>query len=1367
MRIKKLVFSAMIMLLAIGLTGKNPENRQPNKQTEHKANYRDVCTNSESAIDQSINNVRARLLGGGDCWWNLVDGSYIVPKVDPASGQRPVSSIFAGSVWLGGIDPAGNLKLACQDYRNDARNDFWPGPLTNEGLTEAAVCKNWDRHFRVTGEEILKHLANLLEGDLNPENIPDGLRKWPAKGNPYFEEEYGFELPFESQGLAGFFDANDDLVYNPLDGDYPSIEIRGCPLDRYPDEMIFWIYNDYGGGAPHARTGGKAIQMEIQVQAFGYTTNDELNDMTFQRYKLINRATEPIDSCFFAMWIDADLGCASDDFIGCDTAKSLMYIYNQDNQDGDSGCSCAGNVATYCDKVPILGVDYFRGPLRQTIDSTGSIIEEEIGMSSFTYYNNGSIGNPPAGTQDPSSPGEYYNYITGSWKDGRPYTFGGTGYSLDPSAVKVNYAFFDPPKDPTGWSMCAANVPFGDRRTLQASGPFRLNPTAVNELIIGAPWIPDVGACPDVEKIFRADKFAQGLFDNCFDLLDGPTAPDVDWVEMNQQVVAVLSNSAISNNFKEGYKELDFLAPDSIYKKPPFDTARVQYKFEGYRIYQLQNPNVSASDYDDPDVARIVYQVDVRNNVSKIFNWEEIEGLTKDKKYYQPVEEVIGDNKGIRHTFSIVEDKFAKGLDKNLVNHKKYYYSVIAYAHNNFNEFDLSTVPPGGQQRSYLEGRLNIKIYTVIPRPIVDRELNSVYGEGVVVTRLEGAGAGHNFLDLSDESRAAVSNFGSSFDSTLTYRPGRSPINVNIFNPLEVRDGEYEIALVDDNLSDKVLGKDPANANLQDVFGRGVRWELRQLPNGQVIKSERTLEQLNEQLAADYGFSVTIGQTGDAGILDTYGNTQAPIGTETSGALGIEYEYADPNLQWYGGIEEEDQGPLHFLKTGKLERDEELDRYHGMSDLGAFYPYYLADWSLGTPAEPWYITPAWTEKTGAATQGLVNKSAVGDVKNRRKAMANLPNVDIVLTSDKSKWSRCVVIEGAPYTFTGGQYLESPDFQPESPAGGKERLMFDVRYSLSVGKDDANGDGRPDPDGAVDAAGKPIYGMGWFPGYAIDVETGRRLNVFFSENSAFDNTKDQNFTGRDMLWNPTSQITLAQVMNPQNPAPYEIVAGGYHWIYVSYSTYDEGAFARTKFTPELNTTVSAKVNAIKDIAWAGMVTLQQGYAMKSLKDGLIPSDLRIKIRVDNPYQTWFDDANGGQKTGHPKYRFKIEGRETQPLDQVQVENALDSIKVTPNPYYGYSAYEVSQFQNIVKITNLPAKCTVDIFSLDGKFIRHYDRNETYTPYNQFLPDIEWDMKNAKGIPVASGVYLMNINAEGLGSRTIKWFGVARQFDPSGL
>jgi len=182
----------------------------------------------------------------------------------------------------------------------------------------------------------------------------------------------------------------------------------------------------------------------------------------------------------------------------------------------------------------------------------------------------------------------------------------------------------------------------------------------------------------------------------------------------------------------------------------------------------------------------------------------------------------------------------------------------------------------------------------------------------------------------------------------------------------------------------------------------------------------------------------------------------------------------------------------------------------------------------------------------------------------------------------------------------------------------------------------------------------------------------------------------------------------------------------------------------------------------------MVQLAAGAQLKSYKDGLIPTDTKIKLRVQNSYKTWWrQDGDHTKKNGHPKYLIRVRNQQPIALDQVQVENALDSIKAVPNPYYGFSQYETSQFTNIVKITNLPAKCIVTIYSLDGKFIRQYNRAEQYSAYKQYLPAIEWDMKNSKGIPVASGVYLIHVNAEGLGERTVKWFGIGRQFDPSGL
>ena len=1367
MRIHKLSIMLLLALLAGQAWAHVPKSRAPKPKPAGVQNRTEVCANSEAQIDQEINNVRARLLAGGDCWWDFTDGRYIVPKVEPGSGRPEVSSIFAASVWLGGLDPGGNLKLACQDYRTGANpsNDFWPGPLDENGNTDRPICKNWDVHFRVTGADIEKHLTNLREGRTGATDIPRSIKGWPSKGNPYFIEVWGFDLPVTTQGLAGFYDKDEDELYDPLKGDYPSIEIRGCPLDRYPDEMIFWIYNDQGGGAPHTVTNGKTIQMEVQVQAFGYKTNDELNDMTFQRYKLINRATESIDSTFFALWIDADLGCAYDDYIGCDTTllatrkkingvevvtfepRNLMYIYNQDNLDGQPGCNCDAGTPTYCNKIPLLGVDYFRGPLDENAN--------EIGMSSFVYYNNGSSQPPPPpGTTDPGQDIQYYRYITGSWADGAPYTIGGNGKG---GTIPTKFAFPSEPNNQAGWSMCSAGLPPADRRTLQASGPFRLDPGATNELIVGVPWVPDIDyPCPDMEPLFRADQLAQGLFDNCFDLLDGPDAPTMDWIELNKEIVAVLTNVGISNNINEAYAEQDPIAPASL------PDQQRSYLFEGYKIYQLIDPNVSASDYDDPNKARLVYQVDVRNKVSKIFNWVQVRdqsgGPNNGKLVYYPEEKVAGEDVGIRHTFSITGDNFAVGNDKRLVNHKKYYFSSLAYAYNNYAGFDPLARPEVGQPRPYLEGRRNIQIYTVIPRPIVDQALQSSYGDGPVVTRVEGTGYGWaNFLYLSAETKAGLCNAGLK-DTFLTYKPGRGPISINIFNPFEVKDGEYELTILDANNTDLKL----------DV---GAKWELRRLPDGPVITGERSIAEVNEQIVSEYGFSVNLATATEPGERADASN----------GIVGSEVVYADPNQKWLFAYPDSDLPPFNYLKTARLEREEPLDPTQAFSNVGdvPFIPYVMAEWKIRYQFDNQnlVVTPAWTEGTGSNNQNAIGASLAGDnelrltADKRPERLAQLPNVDIVFTSDKSKWSRCVVIESASAYYTDNYYPKDPALKTESPAN-RPRLNFDVRYALSVGKEDADNDGKPDPDGAVAPvgapyAGKPLYGMGWFPGYAIDVETGTRLNVFFGENSTLDKAIDPNFTGRDMLWNPTSQT----LRNP-NPANYfDFVGGGQHWVYVTYTPYDECEALRRRWTPELFASASAATVAkgpqIRNIAWTSLIQLAPGVQMKSLKDGLIPNETTVKLRVGNKYQTWFNDADGGKRSGNPKYRFKIEGKAAKDRDAVQVENALDSIKMVPNPYYGFSQYETSQFSNIVKITNLPAKCTVTIYSLDGKFIRQYNRDESYRTYNQVSPAIEWDLKNNKGIPVASGVYMVHVAAPGLGERTLKWMGIARQFDPSGL
>lgn len=266
----------------------------------------------------------------------------------------------------------------------------------------------------------------------------------------------------------------------------------------------------------------------------------------------------------------------------------------------------------------------------------------------------------------------------------------------------------------------------------------------------------------------------------------------------------------------------------------------------------------------------------------------------------------------------------------------------------------------------------------------------------------------------------------------------------------------------------------------------------------------------------------------------------------------------------------------------------------------------------------------------------------------------------------------------------------------------------------------------------------------------------------------------------MMFNPSSQVVLPEV---GDLGMLPLYVGGQHSVYVTNTAYDECATFRENFKAGSNPLI--KVRSMREIIWAGMWLPPANTSMSSYAAGLIPEKTTVKLRVTNPYQveqdiastTTVDERTGsGENNYHPLYRFSIDGAQADPLDQLGIENALDKILVVPNPYYGFSNYETSQFTTTVKITNLPPKCTVTIFTLDGKFIRQYTRDEVGAvpegrnraiARQQITPALEWDLNNSKGIPIASGVYLIHVQAEGLGERTLKWFGLNRQFDPSGL
>jgi len=1279
-------------------------NTTPPQKTTGQLKTTASCKPATAAIDLDINNIRARLMTGGDMWWDngTSEARYEVPK-----GSRK-NSLFAGSVWIGGYDQQGQLKVAAQTYRQSG-NDYWPGPLDAAANTDATTCNEWDRFWKINREDINRFRELKNQSDAVNDPAYEAIKQWPARGNTNALGKNLNPLDIgDDRDMAPFVDVDGDHKYHPELGDYPLIT---------GDQYIWWVFNDKGNVKGESQTEG--IGVEVQASAFAFSTKDFLNDATFYNYRLINRGNVTLDSTYIATWTDADLGYYKDDYIGCDVSRGLGILYNGRSVDGQ------GEVNSYGNKVPMVGVDFFKGP-HKIVKINGKDSAITLGMEAFTYFNNdfSIVGNPRNGTQ-------IYYYMTGSITNGQRFTNDFAGANVQSKAYGsgpiTKFVFSGDPGNKTEWSECTCNNSPDDRRFVHSSGPFVLDPGVVNDVTIGAVWVSDVGGCPNTSfrKIRAADDLAQGLFNNGFKTIEGPEAPRMAAREMDRKIVFYLANDPISNNYGEKY---GYDLSEQKYRVSAVTTKAAKpadslYKFEGYRVFQLKNSEVKPAQIFDENgevnnaFAIEVFQTDLKNGVSRIVNY--IKRTDLSDTTFQPSVSVTGKDSGIRHSFEITQDQFATGNDKRLVNYRNYYFVAIAYAYNQFAPFDINN-PDSSQDKVYLEsahggGGSPISVVSAMPNPAngnMGTVLNADYGSGVVIQRIEGTGNGGNALELTDESEiAALSS--PYVAANPKYRPGAGPVNVFAVDPTKIPAHNWELYIEGPNQADPKKGLSFNSA-----------WKLMDLTNGETIYGERDLSSYNEQILENYGLSVAIQQVVRPGDDQVHGN----------GYITSSITFADPSKPWLAGTQDaEGRDYNNWIRSGGVDND--TFTACDFNDLpydtvGQVYENMMAN--LTQTRGTW--APYTLGASGVSRNGALNPSCgygvtkAGTYEN----LFNIPSVDVVFTSDKSKWTRCVVLE------------EQED--PTLSEGGAQK--FDIRKHPGWNLD-------------LDANGRPVYstdpsdsGMSWFPGYAINLETGERLNIVFGEDSWL---KGDN--GNDMIWNPTT----SDLINIPGTGQLQKIYGGKHYVYVQNTRYDEGlAFRKLQFS----SSPLAKNASYKTFVYVGNTLLKEGQSYLSLDKGFIPTETRVRIRVQRPYAKYLADSSNTRprtdpsQVGNPIYAFSTADLAPTALKDnpnADKQALLDRINIVPNPYYGYVGYETNRLDTRVRIINLPSRATVSIYSLDGALIRRLDKDNANVAY------IDWDVRNAKGLPVSSGMYLIHVNAQGIGETVLRWFGAMRPID----
>lgn len=118
-------------------------------------------------------------------------------------------------------------------------------------------------------------------------------------------------------------------------------------------------------------------------------------------------------------------------------------------------------------------------------------------------------------------------------------------------------------------------------------------------------------------------------------------------------------------------------------------------------------------------------------------------------------------------------------------------------------------------------------------------------------------------------------------------------------------------------------------------------------------------------------------------------------------------------------------------------------------------------------------------------------------------------------------------------------------------------------------------------------------------------------------------------------------------------------------------------------------------------------------------------------------------------GYPiRYAWSTTG--TQVGNQTVASNQLSQIKAFPNPYYGGQSLETDPFARFIYFSHLPSKCDIYIYTLNGVLVRKLNR-ENSDPNNSLM---QWDLLNSSSIPVASGMYIVYVDAGSLGTTTLK-------------
>ncbi|MCX6137298.1 MAG: T9SS type A sorting domain-containing protein, partial [Ignavibacteriales bacterium] len=547
-------------------------------------------------------------------------------------------------------------------------------------------------------------LADYLPGRYNSQTTDDNQIYVVSRKDPDFGSSWQSWSDAVALG-ADFYDGDGNGVYSPVDrngnGKWDPTEDRP---DLLGDQTAWCVFTDKEVGARRRWTEQSQVGIDVQQTLFGYQSAGPLGNILFLRYRIINRSARypVLDSVFFSVWSDPDIGNSGDDLIGVDTLRNAGYTYNGGSSDNVWGAN-----------PPCFITDFFQGPIAYIpgesfldnnhngiydagdtpLDTASNVMgvvmgvkkypgAKNLGLQSFVNYVQ---SDPNRG--DPSQGLQAFYYTRGFLKDGsrnNPCTDTyGTVFGPPCTSINGQYWYSGEPRPekggPYGWVYTSP----GDVRQMENTGPIRLVKDQPIDVVVALVVGRGTNPLTSITEAQRIDDFAQFIYNRNFE--SPPSPPDVTPViRTTENSIDLFWKTAPHVNFRDiGYADAG-------------KTVKAwDMQFQGYEVSMYRANSTSATE-GGMENSRVIARYDIADNVDDVLSED---GLTGERtvvyrKGIQLSPTIYGNPVSGQLALHLTADPFTGGP---LIKGKPYYFAITAYALNTEGLAPKDSSTPGSQ----------------------------------------------------------------------------------------------------------------------------------------------------------------------------------------------------------------------------------------------------------------------------------------------------------------------------------------------------------------------------------------------------------------------------------------------------------------------------------------------------------------------------------------------------------------------------------------------------------------------------------------------------------------------------------------------